>query len=50
MDWIHLAQDGDQWRAVVNLYSSPDVIRMINSKKDVMAMACSTHGSAEKLI
>jgi hypothetical protein len=18
MDWIHLAQDGDQWRAVVN--------------------------------
>jgi hypothetical protein len=32
----------------VNLYSSPDIIRMIKSKEDKMARACSTYGNAEE--
>jgi hypothetical protein len=45
-DWIHLAQDRDQWGAFVNLYSSPD--RMIKSKEDEMGRTCSTHRGAEE--
>jgi hypothetical protein len=49
MACIHLTQDRDQLRAFVNLYSSPDMIRMIKYTEDEMARACSTRGEEERI-
>jgi hypothetical protein len=44
--WLRIETSGGLF--FVNLYSSPDIIRMIKSKEDEMARACSTHGNAEE--
>jgi hypothetical protein len=31
MDWIDLAQDGDQWRALVNTVMNLRVLKMLGS-------------------
>jgi hypothetical protein len=35
---------------LINLYSSPNIIRMIKVKEDEMVRGCTTHGSEEECI
>jgi cobalamin biosynthesis Mg chelatase CobN len=46
VDWMHLAQDRDQWQAVVKtVMNLRDQV-----KEDEMGGACSMHGRDEKFI
>jgi hypothetical protein len=44
MDWINLAQDRDQWMALVNTVMNPGFHKMLRSSRAAAQLAASQEG------